>query len=74
MTRKSSPDAVRHRPDPAYVAELIELAKQRNKMTSQAAVAARIGVGLATLKEWKAGTATIGYPAQYALERLAGVL
>ena len=74
MSRKSKPDAVRHRPDPAYVAELVELAKQRNKLTSQAAVAARIGVSLSSLKEWKAGTASIGYPEQYALERLSGEL
>ncbi|QLI49458.1 hypothetical protein vBPaeMUSP18_51 [Pseudomonas phage vB_PaeM_USP_18] len=74
MTKKSLPDAKRHRPDPQYTAELVELAKQRAGLSSQAAVAERIGVGLSTLKDWKSGTASMSYPDQYALERLAGVV
>lgn len=74
MSKKNLPNANRHRPDPQYITELVELAKERNGLTSQAAVAERIGVGLTTLKDWKSGAATVSYPDQYTLERLAGVL
>lgn len=74
MSRKSQPDAKRHRPDPKYIAELVELAKQRNGMTNQEAVAERIGVARTTLKQWLSGRSECSYPAQYALERLAGVV
>jgi DNA-binding transcriptional regulator YiaG len=73
MTRKNEPDAAKHNPDPAYVGELVELAKKRNGFGSQAQVASCIGVGLSTLKEWKSGAAAIGYPEQFTLERLAGI-
>jgi len=74
VSRKSLPDATRHRPDPEYITSLVELAKQRNGLTSQDAVAKRMGVGRSTLKDWMSGVAQVGYPAQYTLERLAGVI
>ncbi len=59
------PDASRHRPaDAAYIAALVIASG-----LSQAAAAARIGVGRRTLVDWLAGK-PYPYAAQFALERL----
>lgn len=70
---KQIPDARKHNPDPAYIAQLVELCKKRNQLGSQAAVAECIGVGLTTLKDWKSGQSRPSYPDQFTLERLAGI-
>lgn len=73
MRKNTKPDSKNHRPEPEYIAQLVELAKQQNGLTSQEEVANRIGVARTTLKQWLSGRSECSYPAQYTLERLAGV-
>lgn len=72
-SKKIGPDIKDRNTSPEYVAELIAKCKARHGYTTQAAVAARIGVSLSVLKHWKRGAIDIPYTAQYALESLAGI-
>lgn len=65
------PNAKKYKPDPAYITTLVEQCKANSGLSSQAAVAERIGVGRSTLKDWMSGVASPGYPGQYILEALA---
>lgn len=69
----TEPDIRSHRPDPEYVASLIQACKKRHTLVLQAQVAEMLGVCLSTLKNWKYGKVPIPYHAQYTLERMAGI-
>lgn len=73
MARKNEPDAAHANLTPEYISQLVDLCMERHQFTSQSAVAARIGVGMTTMKNWKSGVAKASYCNQFTLERLAGL-
>lgn len=64
------PDAKRYNSDPNYIRGLVERIGKTRGM-SQRGIAAEIGVGFTSLKDWMSGHAKWPYSAQFALERLA---
>lgn len=73
MARRKEPNAAHANTSPEYISQLVDLCMERHKFSSQTAVAARIGVGITTLKDWKSGVAKASYCNQFTLERLAGL-
>jgi len=64
------PNAEKHNPEPAYIRELIDRAKEVNGI-SQNEVARRIGVTPRSTRLWVAGQRTMPYTAQFTLEALS---